>query len=327
MNSNIHGYFEETVLPFIANGFPEIASEMSVQVTGSFGLGIADEHSDLDALIWLDDPAWKRSGGQLQLALNHLDIPFVSPQVQQKSGHEPINVWPLSWLGARRDFLGTTAQPRWEQVTFEELFDLQECLVLHDPQEVFKRLREATKPERFPAQLWDKHLVLTLKKLADDLWEFRQAVTRRLVLETHAVSARALEDLLQIGFIINRRYRPWRTHLRWAFDRLPLVASEVVPCLETIASCADPETKLEAAEAVLRIYKTHIRDKRLLSAVDVFAPDLAAELTWAERLRAWSDPDWRDWTRKCERLTVQAGHTAKDAWVWSLWGWAKEDTA
>ena len=56
MNRDVRTHFEEAIIPLIARRHPEVASEMCILVRGSFGLGIADEHSDLDAIIYLDDP-------------------------------------------------------------------------------------------------------------------------------------------------------------------------------------------------------------------------------------------------------------------------------
>ncbi len=72
MQKDVKAYFEETVIPLISREYPELAPEMSIQIPGSYGLGIADEFSDLDAVIYLDDPLWKAHGGQVQLMLERL---------------------------------------------------------------------------------------------------------------------------------------------------------------------------------------------------------------------------------------------------------------
>ena len=66
---DIRTYIEGTIVPLIAERHPEVAPQMSILIGGSFGLGIADELSDLDANIYLDDPLWKRHGGQLGVAM------------------------------------------------------------------------------------------------------------------------------------------------------------------------------------------------------------------------------------------------------------------
>jgi len=42
---------EDHVIPGIEEEFPRIASRMSIMVDGSVGLGIYDEHSDLEASV------------------------------------------------------------------------------------------------------------------------------------------------------------------------------------------------------------------------------------------------------------------------------------
>lgn len=67
MQKDVKNYIEQTILPLIAKEYPKVASEMIVQVRGSYALGVTDQFSDLEAIIWLDDPLWKTHGRQMQL--------------------------------------------------------------------------------------------------------------------------------------------------------------------------------------------------------------------------------------------------------------------
>ena len=284
MQNDVETYFEQTVIPLIAKEYPQVASEMSIQIAGSYGLGLADEYSDLDSVIWLDDALWKRQGGQVQLMLQHCPQKFLADM----GIHCEICVWPLSWLRERREFLENKENLPWEKVTFEELFEIQENLIIRDPHGVFHKLKEATAPERFPAQLWKKKLILEFKKLVfSDLSELESMVNRDKALEAQIIFGRVLEGL--DGYPSSHNW------------------GERIASIESIAS----------------IYREHIANSNMLPEIDILATDLDYELTWAERCEAWSNPGWRDWIVKCGQGAKEAGHDEDDFWIWSLWGWAK----
>jgi len=313
MQKDIVAYFENTIIPLIAKDFPQVASEMSIMVTGSFGFGLGDESSDLDANIYLDDPLWKSQGGQVQLLLEHSPDSFA-----RTVGHPEICVHPLSWLldEHRKLFLEGRRDLPWEQVSIEDLFELQENLVLRDPHGVFGRLRERTAPERLPDWLWQKRLMEEWQKLVfADLGELVSSVKRQRALQAQIIFGCVMEDLLHVGFLLNRKYYPWRKHLRWAFEKLPVLASSALPHLDAVDSLRDWDGKLASVEAVRDIYADYMRDKGILS------PEVLDDLEWAIRLEAWSNPRWRDRILALQQKAVAAGDKPGDRWVWSLWGW------
>lgn len=315
MGQDIRSYFEETIIPLIVREYPRVAAQMSIRIQGSYGLGIVDEFSDLDATIYLDDPLWKDQGGQLQLMLEHIPHSFA-----KTVGHPEICVHPLSWLGDLRGFLENKEDLPWEKVTFEGLFELQENLVLRDPQKVFSILKTATAPERFPPWLWKKRLILELKKLIyDDLGELESAVKRGQLLEGHIILASLLEDLIHIGFILNKKYYPWRKHLRWAFEKLPLLASLLSPAIEVILSSSDWKEKLELIWKIRDVYFEYLEKNKVLPEIDFSAADLSHELIAAERHEAWSNPNWHERQKRYEQKAVEGGYDRSDGWIWSLW--------
>jgi len=317
MPIDIKSYFEKNVIPLIALECPEVISEISIQIPGSAGLGIDDEFSDLDAVIYLDDPLWETYGGRLQLVLEHSPQQFAPCKY-----HADVCVWPLSWLGKRREFLEDKLDLPWEEVTLEEFFEIQENLVLRDPHCIFRRLRESTAPDRYPDWLWKKRLLLEIKKLIfDDLRELEMAVIRDQILEANIILGPVLEDLLHIGFIINRRYYPWRKHLKWAFEKLPAIASDVLSDMDKIisSSSSDWHEKVESIKAIINYYKEYIAENNLLPEIDILTTDTDYEFTWAERCEAWSDPNWRDWVVRCKQKAKEAGYNESNFWIWSLW--------
>ena len=203
----------------------------------------------------------------------------------------------------------------WEQVPFEDLFEIQRNLILRDPQGLFRRLKDATRPDNFPETLWKKRLIQNMKKLDDDIMEYCQVIRRDRRMEAAIFNGRLVQDILHLGFLIGRQYYPWATHLHWAFSKLPAPASEVSSHLETLSGSAGHDEKLSAVQKAREIYSSTILTRGLLSA------EILDNLVWAERLKAWSKENWRDWIENCQKKAEAAGHQAKDFWIWSLWGW------
>ena len=315
MRSNVTAHFEDEVIPILQDRYADVASAMAIQLRGSYGLGIADKYSDLDAVIWLDDPIWEEDGGKLQLTLEN-DIPrFVPPVASSERAHAEVNVWPLSWLGDRRQFLADTANPPWEQVSFEDLFEIQRNLVIRDPQGLFHSLKEATRPDRFPESLWRKRLILDMKKLDEHILEYRQVVNRNRRREERIVNGRLVEDILRLGFLVSKQYYPWSTHLRWALSELLEPAAHIFSLLDVVSGTGPPGDRLSAAQEARENYAAAIVEQGLLT------DEILKDLVWAERLEAWSNENWRDWIVNCQHKAEAAGHQAKDFWIWSLWGW------
>ncbi len=316
MQSDIKTFFENKIIPLITEKYPRVASEMSIQIQGSYGLGIADEYSDLDVIIWLDDLLWKEQGGQVQLLLEHI------PKFAKSVSHCEISVWPLSWLGYRKEFLQDKADLPWENVKFEELYELQNNSVLRDPNNIFQTLKVATSPERFPTWLWKKQLIIKFKKfLCDDFSELNLTTRRDRTSEAQIIFGCVLEDLFHLGFLINKQYYPWRTHLRWAFQKLPNPISQVLSDIDVVTSSPDWNKKLASIKVIVEIYRRYIAEKNILSEIDILSPELTQELIWAERLKAWSKPDWRKWIADCQDKAKTKGNEPGDFWIWSLWHW------
>jgi hypothetical protein len=315
MPRDIKTYFEQTIIPLIAEQYSDIVAEMSILISGSVGLSIHDEDSDLDAIIYLDDSIWQTQGGELQLMLLHQPPKFTTKNVL----HPEICVHPISWLldGHYQKFLEAKEELPWDKVNLWSLYEIQENLILHDPHHLLHQLRAATKCERFPGWLWQKLLISKLYELLelDELGEFERVVSQDKILEAYIILGRALEGLLQLGFLIDRQYYPYRKHLRWAFEKLP-IATRVLADIDTLISSLDWNAKVTSVKAIKETYKAYLHENNVVPA------ELLEDLSWAFRGEAWLNPRWRDRINKCRQQAIKAGYEASDGWVWSLWGWA-----
>lgn len=154
-----------------------------------------------------------------------------------------------------------------------------------------------------------------MKKLDDDITEYRQVTRRNRMIEESIILGCLQQNLIHIGFFINKQYHPWSTHLSWAFAELPSPAPEVLSYIEAISRSEDVNEKLSAVQEAREIYFSSLINRGLLSG------EILSDLLWAERLEGWSKDNWRDWITACQEKADAAGDDRRDFWIWSLWGW------
>jgi|LSQX01.1.fsa_nt_gb hypothetical protein len=323
MFEKVTNYFDNVVMPEIRRKHAEILPEMCIWVQGSVGFGIDDELSDLDANIYLKESSWKEYGSTLQLSMNKL-VSDTNPYLKAGSG---IYVQPLSWLldFQGEKFLDSAHTPSWSKVSIEWLFTVQESLIIHDPLDRLHHLREVTAPAQRPEALWKKSLLLELKAFIEDGYhEFRRNVLRGHLAEVCISFGCVIEKLYHIGFLIVKQYYPWRTHLRWAFERLPEPFRSIGMDIDKALIVADWQEKMEIVKTVFDAYRSYINKNAIFPEIDLSTINLddsgyAEELIWAERLNAWEKPAWREWITSCMEKAVQDGNSPEDFWVYSLW--------
>jgi hypothetical protein len=254
MHEDVVAYFNQTVIPLVTANFSVMPQEMSIQITGSYALGVTDEFSDLDANIWIDDDLWAICGEQVQALLDkHLPAFAVGRDWEERQ----VAVRAISWLGAQKDFLRTDIELPWDRVELDQLHWIQNSLVLCDPHDFWKRLKEVTAPERFPALRWQELLLAEIDELTMGLSDLWSVIARGKLTEMQIIFGACLERLLHIGFLADRCYYPWRKHLRWSFDKLA-VAPRALPYIDEAVSSLDWDRKLSASKAALHAYADYI---------------------------------------------------------------------
>jgi len=325
MSRDARAYLEQHIIPLIADNHPRVSAEMCFLLEGSHAMGLADEHSDLEAIVYLPDDLWEREGARLQLLLLHAPEPF-SPHLSPACdfpghpenwvlyGHPEVNVHPVSWLldGKAGHILDGGDVP-WEDISPEALFKFHhETLVLRDPREVVPTLRDATRPEKLPEWLWRKRLILKLADLKGAPGEFELAVKRRATVEASILLGSLLADLLRLGFLICRQYHPYPKRLRLAFERPPFPA-EALPLIDSIAAAPQWPKRIRAVHTLLALYT------EIITATGALEREVLEYLYPARDREAWSNPGWLEQIRGEEQKARQAGYEPGDRWIWSLW--------
>lgn len=315
--NKITEYFDNFVMPLLRSKYGDILPNMNIMILGSVGLGNDDELSDLEVGIYFSESDWKQFGREIQLSLNNL---LRNNNPWQEKG-SVLCVHPTSWLldGQAHKFLEGKDNLPWKDVSFETLFTVQNNLIIFDPQELLYKLRDKTAPANYPDKLWRKSLLVMFKNIIEELHELEDSVLRNETAEAFGSFGRIIEELYRIGFIASRNYYPWRSHLSWAFEKLQLT-SDFKRLINKALAAGTWQKRLEHIKNTIAAYKVYIKANDLLPEIDLSAPSLEDELLWAERCKAWENPNWRDYITTCTKKAVDAGYTDKDFWVFSLWG-------
>ena len=258
-------YFNEIIMTFIKKHHSDILNEMSFTIVGSVGLGIDDELSDVEAIIYLPDEIWKQNG-MLQI---NLDKCLLETNLWKQNG-SIICVHPLSWLldGHGEKILESGKVP-WLEVQLESLFPIQNQPIWYDQKGRLVKLRELTAPDKMPEIIWKKALLEKLKAfVSDGVQELKRCIDRMNYLDAYIPFGDTVKTLLEIGFIVCRQYYPYRKHLNWAFSKLPSPISNISLFLNKLSSVTDWQERLDIIEKIYELYKNYIVSKKLLPEID-----------------------------------------------------------
>lgn len=320
MAKDINRYFDKTIMPLIRNRHADILPEASIMFLGSVGLRIDDEFSDMEAVLYLPDTIWKQNG-VLQIELEEC-LAETNPWKQDGMVNGSIiSVHPLSWLldYQGEKILSSNGCIKWEKLSFESLFTIQENLIYHDPQDRFGRLRRLTAVEKMPDTLWKKAIYTKLKDFVEDGVRVIQiSVNRRQFAAANIQFGRTVQTLYELGFLICHRYYPYLKHLRWAFGRLPEPIASLNSYFDILSATSDWSKRLSILETIYDAYKTFIVSNAVFPEIDFDLIDLHdmrihTDLGHANWFQAWENPDWRESLNALKEKTVRLGY-APDMW-------------
>ena len=316
-------YFNNIIMPFIREKYPDILGEMTFIILGSVGLGIDDEFSDVETVIYLPDPVWKSRGGYLQIDMDKL---LLETNLWQHEG-SILCVHPLSWLlDGQGEKILADGYVSWDKIQSDSLyglFNLHNQPVWHDPKDRYGKLRRLTETEKMPEVLWKKAL---LEKINDfvsgGIQEIHKCVDRRHYLDAYIPFGDAVKALLEIGFMVCRQYYPYQKHLRWAFNRLPSPISDLKSQFDLLSVSENWQERLNIMEKIYNFYRDYIISNNLLPELDFSRVDLVEmplhdnELNIAKWIL--DNANWRAEQDALMERALKAGFTPEAArWV----GW------
>jgi hypothetical protein len=319
-------YFDNIIMPLIRSRHSDILPEASMMILGSVGLGIDDELSDVEVVIYLPDEIWKQNG-LLQITLDKC-LAKTNLWTQEGSlNGSIICVHPLSWLldNQGKKILANGGNVPWEKLSFESLFNMNENPIYYDPQDRLGILRRLTAPDKMPENLWKKAIYTKLHDfLIGGVRDIESRAKRNQYAAAHIQFGYVLQALYELGFLICHRYYPYHKHLRWAFGRLPAPVSELEKNFDLLSVTTDWQEKLNAMETIYNVYKNYMVYNKIAPELDFNFIDLHDMyihnyLTEAVFFKAWDNPNWWEDIKALKEKTIRLGHDADEFWVVNWW--------
>ena len=318
-------YFNNIIMPLIREKYSDILNEINFIIHGSVGLGIDDELSDVEAIMYLPDKVWKTRGGYLQIDLDKL---LLETNLWQQEG-SILCVHPLSWAlnGQGEKIISGEVDIPWSKIEIDTLFNIQNDPIFYDPQGRMNKLREITAPIQMPDILWKKKLLEKIKTfVSDGIEEVKRCVDRKHYLDAYIPFGIAVEALLEIGFMVCRQYYPFRKHLSWAFNRLPSPISDLRSSFNLLSASTDWQERLNIMETIYNFYRDYIISNPLLPELDFNRVNLYDMPLHDNELNiaGWilDNPNWRAEQDALMEKTLKMGFEPEAArWV----GWWEID--
>ena len=130
----------------------------------------------------------------------------------------------------------------WLDIAEEDLFKATTGEVFHDPVGELTQRRAAF--AYYPDPVWHKRLfdwTVLFSQWAN--YNLLRIEKRGDVVAHRLYEGRCLQKLLELSFLLNRRYAPDKKWLYWHFVRLPELAPEMIPKLERLVATSDRSEK------------------------------------------------------------------------------------
>ncbi len=194
--------------------------------------------------------------------------------------------------------------------------------LFRDPLGAFSARVEAFR--YYPDAVWRKHIAdWFILVTSHGPYNLARCVKRGDEVCSVLYLGESVKKLMEIGFMLNRRYAPYNKWLYRGFTQLPRLADEVAPLLRRSCTIADWEQRLDILMTILEIYMRDVYAQGL-TRVDHLKPrdasigvseslydfavellsDLPEPLKWARfnEIERWEttvkevilDPSWKD---------------------------------
>jgi len=196
--------------------------------------------------------------------------------------------------------------------------------VWHDPQDRIGKLRRLTLPEKMPDILWKKKLLEKIQAFVDDgMDEIRRCVNRGHYLDASIPLGDAVKAMLELGFMVCRRYYPYRKHLSWAFGRLPSPISDLRKHFDLLSVATDWQERLDIMETMYNFYRDYIVSNNLLPELNFNRVDLIEmplhENEFNNAKNILDNPDYLAKVAASKEKAVSLGHDPIAFWVIDWW--------
>ncbi|NLX03752.1 MAG: DUF4037 domain-containing protein [Phycisphaerae bacterium] len=245
-------YFLDCGLPILQTHFPHLVDRMAAGLIscGSEVAGFDDEISrdhnwGPRFILFLSADDQARFGHQVQETLNReLPREYSGASVHRTGRQFPTAPAPVTTPEESCRFnTGFPTAPDsdrdWLAIPEHRLFEFTAGRIFHEPTPLISPLRDAF--AYFPDMVWRKRLSFAWLQLSHCA-NISRTVARGNRVATHAFLCWALECCMRLGFLLNRRYAPFRKWLYHAFRELPRLPDGISGQMEEILQVDDLRT-------------------------------------------------------------------------------------
>jgi len=185
--------FSSTIIADRLSACPKIIDDAIIIVGGSISFGLADEESDIDYGIILP---------------KHSDFVAFGKQIVESIGgrfHQykgsliDIHLCSLRSFGVREE--AASDDEWWEAFDPTDIFLIQHAVIIQDPNETFRSLK--TKVKKIPTDILSRRIGGRWGFL--NMWvDFVQQCSKRDdIIGSFTFTARAVQEIMMIGFLLN----------------------------------------------------------------------------------------------------------------------------
>jgi len=243
-------FFYEFGLPAIKEHFPEIVDHISAGLIGggSEVLGADDEFSQDHGWgptfrLFMKEKDFQEIGKEVETKLNELKPGVFHGIELSKHRTGPISVTTVDLCF--RDLTCSPLPPQnfreWAFVNENGLCFAQAGKVFYDPLGQLRERKQAFEDAYYPDPVWRWRIASRLLRL----WHYGDYNIRsRLARRNDGISALTgqgyfVEAVMQLTFLLNRRFAPYWKWLHWGFIQLPYIANELEPLLVELESSSN----------------------------------------------------------------------------------------
>jgi len=237
-------YFFDCGLPLLKEHFPDLVDKVAAGLisSGSEVAGFDDEISrdhnwGPRFILFMGEDDKIQFGQQVQDTLNRgLPREYAGSAIQRTGHRFPTSPAPVATPEESCRFnTGFSKAPQrdrdWLAIPEHRLFEFTAGKIFYEPTPLISPLREAF--AYFPDMVWRKRLSFLWLQMSHCA-NISRTLARGNRVTSHSFLCWALECCMRLGFMLNRRYAPFRKWLYHAFKELPQLPAGICEQMEQI---------------------------------------------------------------------------------------------
>jgi len=248
--------FTDTIIIDRLIAHQKVIGDAIIIIGGSVSFGLADEESDIDYGIVIP---------------NHQDFINFGAQINEAIGgrfHKydelliDIHLCSLRSFGVSGNKIDE--ENFWEKLDPTTIFTIQHAIILRDSNNIFGLLKK--KVDKTPANIIKRRIIGRWGFL--NMWvDFvRQCFKRNDEIGSFTFAGRAVQEIMMICFLLNRKPYPDPKYRYRLFLNLPKLSSSLSGALQEVSCCSDIEVRYEILANIVDRYSKYMRENDIIEA-------------------------------------------------------------